>query len=113
VFKAIPMLVNPAEVNLGFALGQIVNNYNAKPFLTGPKYHTFSKGDNWLEVDVDLHLYQMLARKTFWGLSDEIRDMVIDFGMVVESRSDEEMPEQILGAMRISKPDIHNCPRID
>ena len=39
--KAIPVLQNPDDVNLGMALGRLVRSYNAKPFLTGPKYHSF------------------------------------------------------------------------
>jgi len=62
--KAIPELLNTKDINLGL-LKSLVQNYNGKPFLTGPKYHSFIKNERYLEVDVDIHKYVYLAKKHF------------------------------------------------
>jgi len=111
--KGIPILANPDDVNLGFTIRPVVNNFNGKPFLTGPKYHSFVKTDDYLECDVDIHRYQALARKVVWSLKDEIETMVTDFGFVVEGREDDELPERMLGAIRLSKVSYKDCPEID
>jgi len=99
--KAIPFLLNPQDANLGL-LSSMVNMYNSKPFLTGPKFHSFIKTENYMEVDVDIHRYQYLARSTFHGLVSEIENMELWFGVVVEGKQDDELPECMLGAVHIS-----------
>lgn len=42
----------------------LLNNYNDKPILTRPQQQFFS-GDDYLEVDLDVHTYAWLARKAF------------------------------------------------
>ena len=42
----------------------LLNNYNDKPILTRPQQQFFS-GENYLEVDLDVHTYAWLARKAF------------------------------------------------
>jgi len=102
-FKAIPRLANPDEVNLGMSLRPLVSTYNGKPFMTGPRCHSFHRGPNYLEVDVDVHRFCFLARKAVNGLIDMLPTMVIDLAFVVEGTTDEELPEQVLGCCRFSK----------
>lgn len=99
--KAIPILLNPNDISLGL-LRPVVNTYNSKPFLTGPKYHTFIKTDKYIEVDVDIHRYVYPARSTFFGLVSEIEKMQLDFGLVIEGKSDDELPEQMLAGIRLA-----------
>eukprot|EP00456_Euglypha_rotunda_P048017 TRINITY_DN3846_c0_g1_i3.p1 TRINITY_DN3846_c0_g1~~TRINITY_DN3846_c0_g1_i3.p1 ORF type:complete len:309 (+),score=45.83 TRINITY_DN3846_c0_g1_i3:77-928(+) len=103
--KAIPFAVNVAELNLSAALRQVLSSYNAKPFLTGPKYHSFVSGENWLECDVDIHRYCYAARKAASGLLKSLPEMIVDLGIVVEGQADEELPEQLLGCCRLIKID--------
>lgn len=55
-----------------------------------------------MECDVDIHLYVYPARKTFNNMLPEIPRIVIDIGLVVEAKSDDEMPEQMLASARLS-----------
>lgn len=102
--KAIPVLLNPDSVNLGMALKSMVRSYDAKPFLTGPKYHSFIKTDLYLECDVDIHDYVYPARKTLFSLLPEVPSMLIDFGLLIEGQGD-EMPERMLASIRLSRID--------
>jgi hypothetical protein len=93
--KAIPEIINVDEINLGLLRPVVLAN-SAKPFLTGPKYHDYIKTDDYLEVDVDIHRYTYAARNTLFGMLPEIPKMFIRFGLVVEGRNSDELPEQLL-----------------
>jgi len=101
--KCIPRVVNPDELQINFATRRIVTTYNAKPFMTGPRCHTFYQGENYLEVDVDVHKFCYLARKAGHSMMDEVGRLVLDLAFVVEGHSDDELPEQILGCARIAR----------
>jgi hypothetical protein len=42
------------------------------------------------------------ARSTFFGLVSEIEKMQLDFGLVIEGKSDDELPEQMLAGIRLA-----------
>jgi len=96
--KAIPEIINVDEINLGLLRPVVLAN-SAKPFLTGPKYHDYVKTDDYLEVDVDIHRYTYAARNTLFGMLTEIPRMVLRFGLVVEGRNSDELPEQLLAGI--------------
>lgn len=54
-----------------------------------------------------------LARSTFHSLRTEVPKLRLNFALVVEGRDDDELPEQILGAVQISKINIENAPEIN
>jgi len=99
--KAIPRLVNPDEISdMSIMTRQLIYQYNAKPFLTGPKFHTFHHGKNYLECDVDLHRYCYPARKMISDMLPLLTPGIFDMGVVIEAHEDHEQPEQVLGAAR-------------
>ncbi|GIM03136.1 hypothetical protein Vretimale_7924 [Volvox reticuliferus] len=67
-FKLIPRVVNVDEWALKGPLSpaehKLLATYNDKPILTRPQ-HFFFNGPGYLEVDIDIHSYQFLARKAF------------------------------------------------
>ena len=44
----------------------LLRNYNDKPILTRPQHHFFH-GENYLEIDLDVHSYAWAARKALSG----------------------------------------------
>lgn len=104
-FKAIGIVVNPQEQKLGRTERHLLETYNGQPILTRPQ-HRFYKGEGYFEVDVDAHEFNFVARKGLVGVSEHFRNMVVDFGYVIEGQEDQELPEQILGAVRLCKIDV-------
>ena len=51
---------------------------------------------------MDIHRYVYPARSTFFGLVSEIEKMQLDFGLVIEGKSDDELPEQMLAGIRLA-----------
>lgn len=66
----------------------------------------FWRGERYFEVDVDVHRFSYTARLGMNGVRERIKDVVFDFGFVIEGHSDFELPENMLGAVRISKLDL-------
>jgi hypothetical protein len=79
--------------------------YNGTPFLIRT-CSVFWRGDTYFEVDVDVHRFSYAARVGLAGVRDRIKDVVWDFGFLVEGHSDFELPENMLGAVRLSKLDV-------
>lgn len=110
-FKAIGVVVNPQEQTLGRAERHLLETYNGQPILTRPQ-HRFYQGDGYFEVDVNAHDFNYVARKGLVGVSTHARNMILDFGYVLEGQEDHELPEQILGSVRLCKVDVRQAPRL-
>jgi hypothetical protein len=110
-FKAIGIVVNPQEQQLGRAERHLLETYNGQPILTRPQ-HRFYRGDGYFEVDVNAHDFNYIARKGLVGVSTHACNMILDFGFVLEGEKDQELPEQILGAVRLCKVDVRQAPRL-
>ncbi|OQR93190.1 hypothetical protein THRCLA_08507 [Thraustotheca clavata] len=95
--KAIGIVVNPSEQNLGRTERHLLETYNGQPILTRPQ-HRFYRGDGYFEVDIDAHLFNFVARRGLCGVTDHFSHMIVDFGFVLEGQEDDELPEQILGS---------------
>jgi len=104
-FKAMTRLVNLDSAGLGGATKRIVTMYNGTPFLIRT-CSVFWRGDTYFEVDVDVHRFSYAARVGLNGVKERIKDVVFDFGFVIEGHSDFELPENMLGAVRLSKLDL-------
>ncbi|RHY32066.1 hypothetical protein DYB32_002895 [Aphanomyces invadans] len=89
----------------------LLETYNGQPILTRPQ-HRFYRGDGYFEVDIDAHLFNFVARKGLSGVADHFGHMIVDFGFVLEGQEDDEVPEQILGCVRLCKVDLKNAPRL-
>ena len=54
-FKLIAKIMNVGDIDLDSFTRNLVNSHNAQPVLSRPQ-HSFFKGRNYCEVDVDVHL---------------------------------------------------------
>eukprot|EP00892_Ulva_mutabilis_P000241 jgi/Ulvmu1/10217/UM060_0017.1 len=103
LIKMIAQVVNPQE---WFESGKIsrnelriLNSYNAKPVLTRPQQR-FYRGENYLEIDLDLHSFSYVARKGMEGFIDRLQPAIWDHGWCLEGRSDGDLPEVLLAGLR-------------
>ena len=84
----------------------MLETYNGKPVLitqSGTMYTGPSKDVK--EMSVNVHVFSYIARKSLSSLRDKFRVADVDVGVVIEGRSDEELPERMLCAVRINKID--------
>ncbi len=70
------------------------------------------RGPGYFEMDVDVGSSRSAA--TAVGLvSGATKSMVIDMGVLLEGKTPEQLPEQLLGTVRFSRLDMKQAPYFD
>eukprot|EP00658_Telonema_sp_P-2_P043541 TRINITY_DN31476_c0_g1_i1.p1 TRINITY_DN31476_c0_g1~~TRINITY_DN31476_c0_g1_i1.p1 ORF type:complete len:281 (-),score=63.96 TRINITY_DN31476_c0_g1_i1:299-1141(-) len=99
--KLIGMVVNWEETRFP----SMFKGFNGKPVLvtkSGSWYSTWKDGQGHAELDVNLAHWAYMPRKALSSLWSDIGDSLFDFGVVIEAREEEEMPEQMLVGGRLN-----------
>eukprot|EP01025_Chloroclados_australasicus_P015769 TRINITY_DN17618_c0_g1_i4.p1 TRINITY_DN17618_c0_g1~~TRINITY_DN17618_c0_g1_i4.p1 ORF type:complete len:491 (-),score=46.31 TRINITY_DN17618_c0_g1_i4:316-1788(-) len=107
--KLIPRIVNVDEWAKRGPLSQaelaLLKRNNDKPVLTRPA-HRFFRGDCYFEIDMDVHVYQFIARKAFQGYVGKLGEVVFENAFVVQGNNREELPELLIGCTRVFRVDF-------
>jgi len=87
-----------------------ITKYNAKPMLIkrpGQTGFLYSHPDlNAMEFDVSLHPFPYLAKQGICYLKENaFKKILACFGFLIEGRSDDELPECMIGQMQLCYPD--------
>ena len=83
-----------------------------KPFLSRPQ-HTFYRRKEYFEVDIDGHRFSYIARNLGNMILElGVERVVWDLAWVIQAETDDEMPERLLGAVRLVKVFLPGCPEI-
>mmetsp|Transcript_21362 Transcript_21362/g.31784 ORF Transcript_21362/g.31784 Transcript_21362/m.31784 type:complete len:455 (+) Transcript_21362:1087-2451(+) len=99
-WKNMVRLENSADLQLGWVLNSYVAKYNAKPFLSR-NCKSYYKGPDHFEVDVDIHRFNYISRQGMYQLRSYLKQLTLDIGFVVQCDADDELPEKLLGCVRL------------
>lgn len=86
-------------------LPSFIANYNGKPALVTKSGSLTRRGRHCIEMTANVHMWGYLARKGLNALKDKFPKFVVNVGFTIEARSDEEMPEVLLGGARVMNLD--------
>jgi hypothetical protein len=110
--KEIGIILNLADVtqSIPSALARLLKRFNGKPVLTRPE-HTFYREptNRWLTVDVDGHQYMYTTRSALALGIRSLRELVLGYGLLVEARAEQEMPEVMASSCMLLRLDPDRC----
>lgn len=105
-FKVVPNAHNLKEIGMP----SWISKYNGKPFLIKRPGTTGFIHEHpelsCMEFDVSLHPFPYLAKQAICFMKDSyFAKILVTFGFVIEAKTEDELPECILGCMQLCYPD--------
>jgi len=90
-------------------LPEFVAGFNGKPVLITNSGSLFKTAD-YFEIDINVHRFNMLAKKTLLTLKDTLKQLKLQLGFVLEGKSEAELPETLLASISLSSIDLAKVP---
>ena len=67
-------------------------------------------GASYMEIDTLVHKWNLMCRQGLHNMMPRYKDLDAEVGFVLQGQGDEQLPEQMLGAVRIMMVDPTTLP---
>jgi hypothetical protein len=85
----------------------------SKPSILGKKLDmAYTVTDTYCEVDINVNS-AMVARTIFGTVKSYAKSLVVDLAFIIEGTDSEELPERVLGSVRLHKLDLALFPTLN
>ena len=104
--KEIGKVLNFEEIEdrLPRAITNVLKRFNGKPILTRPEHKFYRDSENrYLQIDLDSHRYSLATRMTVDSILRFCHRLELAYGLVVEARREQELPENMMFSMKIKR----------
>lgn len=84
---------------------QFLRSYNGKPALIArgsSVRHGEMNGLRYMEFCTNIHEWRYVSKRGLLAVLPRLQDMKVNIGFTIEGRQEDEMPEQILGAVKLN-----------
>ncbi len=95
-------------------LPSVVKRYNGRPILIYGRESSmsFDREQQIVELDINAHNFSYFGRRVLYSTYAKFREALLSIGFVIEARTNDELPEHIVGTAMFRQMDLQSLEQL-